>query len=615
MNKKLKKKLYLIVCSAFLFATAMILPLSREAVLGLFAAAYLITGGEILLKAWRGVCRGQVFDENFLMMIATFGAWALGEYAEAVAVMLFFQVGEFFQTYAVNRSRKSIAALMDIRPDYARVKRGGKWQEVSPEEVKAGEVILVRPGEKIPLDAVVLKGSSSINTAALTGESMPRDAGAGSEIMSGCINLSGVLEVKVISVYAQSTVAKILDLVENAGNKKAKMENFITRFARYYTPAVVLVAAVLAVLPPLLWNGQSFSDWGYRAITFLVISCPCALVISVPLSFFGGIGAASRCGVLIKGGNYLEALGDVRCVVFDKTGTLTKGAFAVKQICSEGMPDEELLKYTAYAENFSSHPIAISIKQAYGGKIDETAVKNVKELSGMGLEAEVDGHKVCAGNLKLMNRLKLKVKPAEAAGTVIYTAVDGKYAGCLVIGDELKKEARDAVASLKQGGNVKTVIVSGDVNKTVAAVAEAAGVDLFFGECLPADKVTQIEVLQSGLKPKEKLLFVGDGINDAPVIARADVGAAMGGVGSDAAVEAADIVIMNDDLSKLAAAIRISRKTLRIAKENVVFALGVKFLVLGLGAAGYASIWAAVFADVGVSVIAILNAVRALRFK
>lgn len=614
MNKKLRKKLQKIIIAALIFAVAIMMPMSDKMQLPLFIAAYLIVGGEILAKAGRGIRRAQIFDENFLMMIATFGAFALGQYAEAVAVMLFFQVGEFFQSYAVDQSRKSIVSLMDIRPDYARVQRNGSWVEALPDEVKAGEIILVQPGERIPLDAKIAKGFSAVDTASLTGEPMPREVGEGDEIISGCINLSGVLEAEVLSKFANSTVAKILDLVENAGSKKAKIENFITKFARYYTPAVVIIAALLAFLPPLLISGQPFSEWAYRAITFLVISCPCALVISIPLSFFGGLGAASRCGILVKGGNYLEALSRVKYVVFDKTGTLTKGRFSVvKRQPQKGVSAADLLKYTAYAEAHSRHPIAESVKQAYGKNIESGKIKNAKELHGMGVQIEFDGHKIAAGNHKLMATLGLDVPQEDTAGTVIYTAKDGQYAGCIIIADELKEGAAAAIGELKCGGIAKTVILSGDRQEAVRLVAEAAGIDAFYGDLLPADKVDAIEKLQRELAPGEKLLYAGDGINDAPVLARADIGAAMGGVGSDAAIEAADVVIMNDDLKKLAAAMKISRETLLIAKENIVFAIGVKLIVLALGAAGYVSIWAAVFADVGVSVIAILNAIRALR--
>ena len=614
MNKKLRKKLFKIIISAFVFGAAILLPLPQYPTLALFLAAYLITGGEILGKAFRGIIRGQVFDENFLMTIATLGAVILGEYSEAVAVMLFFQIGEFFQSYAVNQSRKSIASLMDIRPDSARVFKENEWREVSPQDVKTGETIMVLPGEKIPLDAIVTKGCSSIDTAALTGESLPRDVAEGDEIISGCINLSGVLEAKVRSEFSQSAVAKILDLVENASAKKAKMENFITRFARYYTPAVVIIAALLAALPPLLFTDATFADWGYRAITFLVISCPCALVISVPLSFFGGLGAASKCGILIKGSNYLEVLSQIGCIVFDKTGTLTKGTFEVKSVRPEKMSPQELLRLAAAAETFSAHPIALSIKKAYGEDIPAAQVTNIRELHGLGLKAEYDGRQIAAGNLKLMKQLGLCIPEIKETGTVIYIAVDNRYAGGIVIADRLKENTSATITSLRQNGIKRTAILSGDNNTVVCEIAQKAGIDTCFGELLPTDKILKLEQLQQEVPFGQKLLFVGDGINDAPVLARADIGVAMGGIGSDAAIEAADIVIMNDDLTKLVSAIKISRKTLLIVKENIVFAIGVKLLVLALGAAGLASIWAAVFADVGVSVIAILNAVRILGF-
>ncbi len=612
MNKKLRKKLYGIVVALILFAGSFFLPEGGVVQIVMLAAAYLITGGEIIAKAWRGIKAAQVFDENFLMVIATFGAWGLGEYSEAVAVMLFFQVGEFFQNYAVNKSRKSIAALMDIRPDYARVKKGDEWVEVSPEEVRPGEIIQIRPGERIPLDGVVVSGFSTINTSALTGESVPADVSEGSEVISGCINLSGVLEARVSSVFGESTVAKILNLVENASSRKAVMENFITRFARYYTPVVVLVAAGLAVLPPLLVDGASFREWVYRAMTFLVISCPCALVISIPLSFFGGLGAASRNGVLIKGSNYLEALSMVRCVAFDKTGTLTKGCFKVEKICPESWLDvPALLEYAAYGEFYSRHPIGESIKKAYGHVLDERRVSDAEERQGMGLFVRLDGKSVQVGNDKLMKSLGLFPEAAENYGTVVFVAVDGRYAGYLLIADEVKEQALAAVAALRDCGVSRAVMLSGDRQAEVDRVAALTGVTEAYGALLPADKVSRIEKLMKELPAGGKLLFVGDGVNDAPVLAMADVGAAMGGIGSDAAIEAADVVVMNDDLSKLPTAMKISRKTIAIARENIVFAIGIKFLVLGLGAAGLASIWAAVFADVGVSLIAILNALRA----
>ena len=612
MTKKLKRTLYQIIAALLLFAASW-LPLPRFVVLVLLAASFLIAGFPVIAKALRNIRRGQVFDENFLMTVATFGAVVLGEYSEAAAVMLFYQIGEFFQSYAVNRSRKSIAALMDIRPDYARVIRGGRAETVSPDEVKIGEIIEIRSGEKIPLDGIVVKGQSSLNTAALTGEALPQNVCKGQNIISGSINLTGVLQVRTTKLFAETTVAKILELVENAASQKAPLENFITKFARNYTPAVVGIALVLFLVPPLLFVGQTFADWGYRAITFLVISCPCALVISIPLSFFGGIGAASKCGILIKGGNYLEALAKAETVVFDKTGTLTKGNFVVTKIKSKIMPEDKLLELAAHIEAYSAHPIAVSIRQAYGKKPDLSRINNIKEIFGKGITAVFDGAEVAAGNAKMLAEYGIKIPSEKTAGTEVYIISDKRYAGSIDIEDEIKPDAAAAVKELKAQGIKQTVMLTGDRTEAAQKVATALKLDKFYAGLLPADKVMQIENLLKDKTGKGKLLFVGDGINDAPVLARSDIGIAMGGVGSDAAVEAADVVIMTDEPSKTASAIRISRKTLMIVKENIIFALGVKFLVLGLGAAGFASIWAAVFADVGVSVIAILNAVRALR--
>ena len=612
MNNKLRKKLHKIIAAAVLFVAALFLGQWSYVQVAMFVAAYLLTGTEIIAKAWRGMKSAQIFDENFLMAIATFGAWGLGEYSEAVAVMLFFQIGEFFQSYAVNKSRASIASLMNIRPDYARIRRGTKWQEVSPEEAKVGDIILIRPGEKIPLDAVVVKGASTINTSALTGESMPSDVSVGSELISGCVNISGLLEAKVSSPYGESTVAKILNLVENASSRKAVMENFITRFARYYTPMVVVAAAVLAFLPPLIWPEERLVDWGYRAMTFLVISCPCALVISIPLSFFGGLGAASKNGVLVKGSNYLEALSMAKYVAFDKTGTLTEGVFHVEKIVPQKWLDNsQLLEYAAYGEAYSHHPIGESIRKAYAKELDLTRLDQAEEVAGLGLKVKLDGQDILIGNDKFMRQNGIVAEINESFGTAVLVAVDGRYAGYLLIADKLKTGVTEATQMLRACGVDKMVMLSGDRPAEVARIAKQAGVDEAYGALLPADKVAKVEELKKSVSGSGRLLFVGDGVNDAPVLALADVGVAMGGIGSDAAIEAADVVIMNDDLRKLPQAMMIARKTIVIARENIVFALGVKLLVLGLGALGLASIWAAVFADVGVSVIAILNAMRA----
>lgn len=613
MTKKLRKALNKILWAAAFFAAAM-LPLPQALKLTGFALSYLIVGLPIIKKALQNIQNGEVFDENFLMTIATFGAVALGEYPEAVAVMLFFQVGEFFQSYAVNRSRKSIAALMDIRPDFARVQKGGEWIEVCPEKVEKGSVIEIRSGEKVPLDGIIIDGCSSLDTSSLTGESLPREVKTGDEVLSGAINLGGILHVKTSGVYAESTVAKILDLVENASSKKADVENFITKFSHWYTPLVVIVAVLLAFIPPSLF-AEPLHVWVYRAITFLVISCPCALVISIPLSFFGGIGAASKCGVLIKGSNYLEALAQAETIVFDKTGTLTKGVFTVTKIQPEnGVSAEELLETAAHMETYSSHPIAVSVKQAYGKKVEQARVSEIKDCFGKGLCGKLDGQEVVLGNAQMMKDKGFKVPQIQAIGTVIYVSKNGKYQGCLLIEDEVKKDSELALRQLKKLGVAQTVLLTGDCESTARKVAEKLGLDKFYAELLPADKVLKFEELLSAKTPKGKVLFVGDGINDAPVLARSDIGIAMGGLGSDAAIEAADVVIMTDEPSKIVKAIEISKKTLRLVHENVAFILAIKFAVLGLGAAGYASIWAAVFADVGVSVISILNAMRALRF-
>ena len=614
MTRKQKHLLFRIIIAAVLFAAGSLLTLDPTAEMAVFLVCYVVIGWDIVWKALTNILHGQVFDENFLMTIATIGALILGEHSEGVAVMLFYQVGEWFQSYAVSKSRKSIASLMDIRPDYANVERNGKLEQVDPEEVNIGDTIVVKPGERVPLDGKIIKGTSALDTSALTGESMPRDVEPGMEVISGCINQTGILTIQTTKKYGESTVAKILDLVENASDKKGKTENFISRFARYYTPIVVFAAIALAVLPPLV-TGQPFTVWIYRAMTFLVISCPCALVISIPLSFFGGIGGASKIGVLVKGSNYLESLAHTEVVVFDKTGTLTKGSFAVSQINAVSMKEAQLLELAAYAEDYSNHPISLSIKKAYGKKIDHSRISDVQEIAGHGVRAVIDGKTILAGNAKLMDREGIAYIPSNAIGTVIYLACNGKYAGYIVIEDEIKADAPSAIKALKEVGVRKTVMLTGDADAVGKKVAQKLGLDQAYTELLPADKVDRVEMMLRQTTEKGKLVFVGDGINDAPVLARADVGIAMGGLGSDAAIEAADVVLMTDEPSKISAVVQIARKTIRIANENIVFALGVKILVLILGATGYANMWAAVFADVGVSVIAILNAIRAMRVK
>ena len=614
MRRKQKHLLFRIIIAAVLFAAGSLLTLDLTAEMAIFLVCYVVIGWDIVWKALTNILHGQVFDENFLMTIATIGALILGEHSEGVAVMLFYQVGEWFQSYAVSKSRKSIASLMDIRPDYANVERNGKLEQVDPEEVNIGDTIVVKPGERVPLDGKIIKGTSALDTSALTGESMPRDVEPGMEVISGCINQTGILTIRTTKKYGESTVAKILDLVENASDKKGKTENFISRFARYYTPIVVFAAIALAVLPPLV-TGQPFTVWIYRALTFLVISCPCALVISIPLSFFGGIGGASKIGVLVKGSNYLESLAHTEVVVFDKTGTLTKGSFAVSQINAVSMKEAQLLELAAYAEDYSNHPISLSIKKAYGKKIDHSRISDVQEIAGHGVRAVIDGKTILAGNAKLMDREGIAYIPSNAIGTVIYLACNGKYAGYIVIEDEIKADAPSAIKALKEVGVRKTVMLTGDADAVGKKVAQKLGLDQAYTELLPADKVDRVEMMLRQTTEKGKLVFVGDGINDAPVLARADVGIAMGGLGSDAAIEAADVVLMTDEPSKISAVVQIARKTIRIANENIVFALGVKILVLILGATGYANMWAAVFADVGVSVIAILNAIRAMRVK
>lgn len=601
-------------------------PVAGAARLAAYLAAYLIIGYDILRKAGRGILNGRVFDENFLMAIATVGAFVLavysgsGDYNEAIAVMLFYQVGELFQSYAVGKSRRSISALMDIRPDYANVERNGKLERVDPDEVAKESVIVVQPGEKVPLDGVVLEGASSLNTSALTGESLPRDVKPGDEIISGCINMTGVLKIRTTKEFGDSTVSKILELVENSSSRKSRSENFISKFARVYTPAVCYGALALAVLPPLaqiLFLGQSgqWSAWIYRALTFLVISCPCALVISIPLSFFAGIGGASREGVLIKGSNYMETLSQTKYVVFDKTGTLTRGVFEVSGIHHNEMEDWKLLEYAALAECASSHPISRSLQKAYGQEIDRNRVTEIREISGHGVIAKVDGREVVAGNGKLMKQLGIAYRECHSVGTIIHMAVDGAYAGHIVISDVIKPHAREALAQLKRSGVKKTVMLTGDSKKVADQVGKELGLDEIWSELLPGDKVAKVEELLGKKEEKEKLAFVGDGINDAPVLTRADIGIAMGALGSDAAIEAADVVLMDDDPGKISKAIRISRKCLRIVYQNIVFALVIKFACLALGAVGVANMWFAIFADVGVMVLAVLNAIRALQVK
>ena len=576
----------------------------------IFFASYLIVGGDILLKAARNILRGQVFDENFLMSIATIGAFAIGEYPEGVAVMLFYQVGDLFQGYAVDRSRKSIASLMDIRPDFANIKRGGEIIKADPDEVQIGEIIIVQPGEKIPLDGIVMEGCSMLDASALTGESVPREVSAGSEVLSGCININGLLTIEVIKEFGESTVSKILDLVENAAVKKAKTENYITKFAKYYTPIVVVLAVLISVIPPLFINDATFADWVYRGLTFLVISCPCALVISIPLGFFGGIGGASRKGILVKGSNYLEALTQVETIVFDKTGTLTKGVFNVQEIHPESMKEHELLEIAAYAENYSGHPISLSLKKAYGKEISVERITDVEEIPGHGVRAVVDEKLVLTGNAKLMKKMNIPYTEKEIIGTVVHVAVENVYSGYIVIADEVKEDSHKAIKALKEMDIKKIVLLTGDSKNAGEKAASELGLDMVYTELLPGDKVEKVEELLKSAKGK--LAFVGDGINDAPVLARSDVGIAMGGIGSDAAIEAADIVIMTDEPSKIATGIKIAKKTLRIVKQNIIFSLGVKFIVLILAAAGLASMWAGVMADVGVTLLAVLNATRAL---
>ncbi|AWW25155.1 MAG: cadmium-translocating P-type ATPase [Acetobacterium sp. MES1] len=612
----MKKRLWRIIIGAAVLVAAAIINFNNEWLqIALFIISYIIVGGDVVKRAVKNIFKGQVFDENFLMSIATIGAFFIGEYPEGVAVMLFYQVGELFQSYAVGKSRKSIASLMDIRPDYANVKKGDELVKVDPDEVQIGDIIVIKAGEKIPLDGKVIEGSSMIDTSALTGESIPREVEVGSDILSGCININGVITAEVTKEFGESTVSKILDLVENASSKKSNSEQFITKFARYYTPVVVIIAVFLAIIPPLVIDGATFSDWIYRALAFLVVSCPCALVISIPLSFFGGIGGASKKGILVKGSNYLEALAETEIVVFDKTGTLTKGVFNVQEIHPEGVSKEELLELTAYVESYSNHPISLSLKRAYGKEIDNGRISDVEEISGHGVIATVDGKKVMAGNIKLMKMMDIPYFKGELIGTAVHVAVNNKYIGYIVIADEVKPDSAQAIKELKAANIKQIVMLTGDNKSVGSKVAKELGVDKVYAELLPADKVEKLEELFSQKSTKGKLAFVGDGINDAPVLARADIGIAMGGLGSDAAIEAADIVIMTDEPSKIATAMKISKKTLKIAHQNIVFAIGIKIIVLILSAFGITTMWAAIFADVGVTIIAVLNAFRALNVK
>lgn len=615
MTKKMKKKLIRVIISFILLVLAFILKLDNTIINNiLFITSYLIVGYDIVLKALRNITRGKIFDENFLMTTATIGAFFIGEFPEAVAVMLFYQVGELFQSYAVDKSRKSVASLMDIRPDYANLYHDKKTERVDPNKVKVGDIILIKPGEKIPLDGIVVEGSSILNTLALTGESMPRSVSVSDEVLSGCINNEGILKVKVTKEFGESTVSKILDLVENASNRKSKSENFISKFAKYYTPIVVIIAILLALIPPLLTD-TTFKTWIYRALSFLVVSCPCALVISIPLSFFAGIGASSRIGVLVKGSNYLEALANTEIVVCDKTGTLTEGIFEVQKVNPIGYSKEDLLKYTSYAENYSNHPIALSIKEPYGKAINEKLVTKTKELKGKGIIAKVESKEVLVGNEKLMIEYNVDYIKSNDIGTVIHIAIDKKYVGSITISDRIKEDAYKAIKEFRENYVKKIVMLTGDREEISKNVSKELKLDKYYAELLPQDKVKKVESLMKEKSKNGKLVFIGDGINDAPVLALSDIGVAMGGLGSDAAIEVADIVIMTDEPSKLANAIKISKKTMQIVKENIIFAITVKILVLLLSAIGIATMWAAVFADVGVSVIAIINALRILRVK
>ena len=613
MNKKMKEKLYRIICSSILLIIAVILKNVNNIVsIILFGVSYLVIGYDILLKAIKNIKRGRIFDENFLMAFATIGAICINELAEAVTVMLFYQIGELFQDYAVNKSRKSIIELMDIRPDYANVIREDKHIKINPTLVKVGEIILVKPGEKIPLDGIVVEGTSMLNTLALTGESVPRRVSVNDEVLSGCINNDGILKIKVTKNFNNSTVSKILDLVENASSRKSNSENFISKFAKYYTPTVVIIAVILAIFPPLILN-QSFSIWIYRALSFLVVSCPCALVVSIPLSFFGGLGASSQIGVLVKGSNYLEALSNVNVIVCDKTGTLTEGVFEVQEISPVDISKDELLKYATYAESFSNHPISLSLKNSYDKKINNKKITDIKEISGKGVYAKIEGKDILVGNEKLMNEYKIKFKKSNFIGTIIYVAIDNKYAGYIGISDKIKDDSYKAIKLFKINNINKIIMLTGDKDEISKNVYNELKLDGYYSELLPQDKVKIVEDLTKEKSNEDKLLFIGDGINDAPVLALSDIGVAMGGIGSDAAIEAADVVIMTDEISKIADAIDISKKTMKIVKENIIFAISVKIIVLILSMLGIVTMWSAVFSDVGVSVLAILNALRILK--
>lgn len=612
----MKKRLWRIITGAVLFAASIIIEFYTDwFVIPLYLISYIVVGGDVLLRACRNIVKGKVFDENFLMAFATIGAMFIAEYPEAIAVMLFYQIGELFQDYAVDKSRKSISSLMDIRPDYANLKRGEEIRRVDPDEVRIGDIIIIKAGERVPLDGKVIEGRSMLDTSALTGESVPREIEPGSEVLSGCININGLISVEVTKEYDESTVSKILDLVENASSKKSRSERFITKFAAYYTPVVVITAVFLAIIPPLAFRGETFSEWIYRALSFLVVSCPCALVISVPLTFFGGIGGASRKGILVKGGNHMEALAKTEILVFDKTGTLTKGVFNVQKIQPEGITGEELLELVAYAESYSSHPISNSLRQAFGKDIDRSRISDVEEVSGHGVIATVDGKKVMAGNVKLMDMMNIDYNDTEHAGTIVHAAVDNKYAGYIVIADEVKEDSGQAIKDLRQANIKQIIMLTGDSGVAASKVAEELGIDKVYSELLPGDKVEKVEELLSRKSENGKLAFAGDGINDAPVLARADIGIAMGGLGSDAAIEAADVVIMTDEPSKIASAINISKMTIGIAWQNIVMAIGIKVVILALSAFGITGMWAAIFGDVGVTILAVLNSFRALDVK